>query len=838
MKRLLFLLCIAGIAGAQPATSLMVRESRVFPVFGATAAWAVDAGVVDVTVQQGKVLLFGRAPGQTKIIVSTASSQQTYDVVVTARPGTSITTNAQPSANGGNAEVRYSSAAREIQAGVSIQRAHDALTVRTISHAGEPQGDRAKTSIANASYRVFTRGRELTLFDRDVDHSPLTLDATPLRGIHYLDNHWRLHAGYTAYAAYRSFLIPVERQVVAGGGYAFHTTKRSTFTPSLFAIRGEGTIASLLYDYDNQQSLTARAELGYSHGLGGAAELNYDGEEDQVRASVRDRPEEFAATSTTPRGFFGDASWSHEYGRDSTFAASWSATDVAHTRVMTAAADIDHRLNDRLALLGGATWARINDTRTITIPAGVRFEFARGNVGAVYRYTQSETNRGGNGVRVFGRVSAGHFYASAYADRQESVPTLDVIFSERPDLAIALAELGITATSPADLARALREHAVLAELGFIEDVTIELAPSRTQFGFEAAWLGTDQQVRLRLLHNVVERVSSRRATTLATLTYSRRLTASTDVFASYSYWRTNAGTQPFVEAGLRQRFDGLPSLLGGTGTISGVVFLDEDLDGRSDGSGVSAEVQLDGSKTQRTDASGAFAFKGVPRGAHHVVARIPETPEAYFTTPSRVEAQTGERVAFGVATTPARLIGTIRNDSGAGVGGVRVLLVRGTQQVLATTESNGELAIAVPPGEWQLSIIADSVPAGYALANLDTRSVMLDRAQPQRVEQVLHVLRRRIVEPPAPAVLTAGIPRGYAVQLGAYRIRENADDTLRRARHAGVDASLEHNGVLTFVIAGPYRSRDAAAVIAGKLRHAGLEAVVLSKITSNSPVDR
>jgi hypothetical protein len=63
-------------------------------------------------------------------------------------------------------------------------------------------GDRAKTSVPSASIRLFRRGRELTILDRDVDHSPLTLSHTPVRGVHYLDDHWRLHAGYTAYAAY------------------------------------------------------------------------------------------------------------------------------------------------------------------------------------------------------------------------------------------------------------------------------------------------------------------------------------------------------------------------------------------------------------------------------------------------------------------------------------------------------------------------------------------------------------------------------------------------------------------------------------------------------------
>ena len=81
--------------------------------------------------------------------------------------------------------------------------------------------------------------------------------------------------------------------------------------------------------------------------------------------------------------------------------------------------------------------------------------------------------------------------------------------------------------------------------------------------------------------------------------YSRRLSASTDLFAGYTYWRTERRGEeprktPYVEVGLRQRFDGLPAIPGLGGSISGVVFAaDENLDGVDDGTPVTAEVELD-----------------------------------------------------------------------------------------------------------------------------------------------------------------------------------------------------------------------------------------------------
>ncbi len=891
---LLFLL-VARAAG-QPSFAMFVNETQTVRMLGVTAAWAIDPAVVDASAQHDGVVLSARAPGATKVVVISVTGQHTYDVTVAARAGSGAPA-ARPRTSGGTAEVRYSSAVREIQNSVTLRRENPKqrteVEVRTIHQAGgDRQAGRAQTSVATASVRLFRRNRELTLLDRDVDHSPLTLASTPLRGIHYVDEHWRLHAGATAYATYRSFLVPVERQFVAGGGYAFRAGARSTITPSLFAVRGEGTVASLLYDYRDADRLFVRGEVGFSDGLGAAAELAYDSDDDRVLANVRYRPDGFAvAGSATPRGFFGDASWTHDYGRGSTWSASSSATDTSGLRVISAGTDVDHRITSHVALLGGATWAQFGNARTISIPAGVRFDFARGGFGALYRHMRSETNEGGHGLRLSGRVSRGRFYASAYGDHQRNAPTLDVIFSERPDLALALAELGIVATSPADIARALREHAVLAELGFIEGVTLELAPSRTQLGLEIAWLGdarSRQQLRARLLRNVTEGVSARTTTTIASLSYSRALTSATDVFASWTYWRTelaggDARVQPFLEAGLRQRFDG--SFLGGTGTISGVVFADEDLDGRPDGTGIAAgivaDVELDGARIQKTRTDGTFTFAGVARGPHRVVVRVPQRPEAYFTTPSRVEAETGDRVAFGVAFTPARLMARIVDDAGDGIAGVRLLLERGAGRLSATSESDGELAIAAPPGEWELSLVPDSIPPGYAVTGTEVRTVMLDRAQALRVEQVLPALRtisgraapraqielrplaRRVRAdeegrymirslPPGAVTLVCGggeqrvdVPRGpaaltvhcgappavregaYVVQIGAFRVQANAAAAAARARAAGIEVLVEPDGALTFVRTGSLASRAAATLIAGKLTRAGVEAVVV-----------
>jgi hypothetical protein len=917
--RLLFIgvaLMLAFSSSASTTTiALAVHESRHLQILGVTAAWAIDTTIVDAAVINGGVSLFARSSGRTRVMILGVTGENTLEIVVEAkmRVATPATVRAGRQTT---AEVRYSGATREVQNNVSMTQEKPGritqVNVRSVHQTSTRNGERPGTSLPIVSYGIFTGKRELTLFDRDVNHSPLTLSGTPVRGVHYLDPHWRLHAGYTAYATYQSFLVPVQRELVAGAGYAFRTSARSTLTPSLFTYCGQGSVMSLLYDYKRDDTAALRAELGISGGIGGAVQFMLDDANDHARVDIRYRPRDFAVIGAgEAHGLRADANWSRGYGRGSNLAGSLAATDFGShdERVLAASADVYQRLNDTVALTGGASWgsfdrAGSSATRSLTVPAGVDLHFTRGSITALYRYAQSGVNRGGHGGRLAGRTSLGRLYLSAYADRQQNAPTLDVIFREQPELALALNELGISVTSPTELARALREHAALIELGFIEGVTVDFAPMRTQLGFEAAWLGASaarHQLRLRALHNIVEGVASRSVTTIASIAYSRRISSATDVFAGYTYWQNkrrgqNADLQRYAEIGVRQRFDGVPSFGGNHGTISGTVFADEDLDGVSDGSGLSAQVDLDGANRQQTGPDGRFVFRNVSRGPHRITARVTR-PEAYFTTPSRIEAQSGDIVAFGVASTPARVIGRVTNDAHRGIGGVRVLLARGTHQVFATTGSEGRFTAATAPGEWEISIVLDSVPPDHALTGIEARSVMLDRDEPRKVEWQLRALRsisgsgapadaEIVIEPlrqrvragadgrfsirslpageitlstgnvkrsvvltsdpstvevdfaigsetqtPAVRTIVSGESRGtmgYVVQIGAYRIRANAEETLQRARKNGVDAKLNVSGALTIVRAGPYPTNDAATADATRLIRAGLEAVVTS----------
>jgi hypothetical protein len=777
-------------AQANRTLTVGVHDTFVMQVFGATAAYAVDPAIAEAAVFNGTVTIYGRGAGKTQVIVVSITGQTPFDVTVQGSAGSAATqTTQQRDQSGARVETRYSSARREVQNTVDIvaetPKKRTEIHVENVNY-GQKTSTRATATVPSVSYRVFTRHRELTLLDRVVDHSPLTISTATVRGIHYLDDHWRIHAGYTAYAAYQSFLLPTQRDTVLGVAYSVPLSAHTRLTPGVFAYPSIGdSVASLLFDYARDEKTNARAELGLSNGaIGGAAELALDRDHHRLRLDVRYRPRDFASvTPGQPRGLFADGISSATFGRTS-IDTSVSVSDFdlpgLQQRTISAATNGRVRVTDSLSLLGGVSYGAFDKTRSLIVPAGAQLDFRHFGLTALYRWSEnSATNRGGGGFRLAARASAGRFFATAYVDRQKQAPTLAVIFREQPDLALALEQLGITATTPGDIARALRENSALIALGYIDGVTVDLAPARTQGGVEFAWMGTGAarpQLRARVLFNRTETVASETQTIIATLTGSRRITEATDLFASYTWWLTKRQgqdevVQPIVEVGIRHRFDDLPSF-GARGTIAGSVFIDENLDGAPDGGGVAdAEIEVDGART-KTAADGSFAVLGITRGAHRVTARVPNVEGAYFTTPSRVEASSGDVVRFGVALTPARVFGRIISDAGDGIGGVTVALTRGMSRFSAITGSEGSYSIAAPPGEWSIAVDATTLPAGFS--GDDARAVRLDRAAPTSVAWKIRANRSITGHAPAGATSVFLDRLGRSVPVapdGSFSIR-------------------------------------------------------------------
>lgn len=756
------LIALARIATAAEATTpVAVRETVALPASGATAAYAIDATMADVTLSGGEVLVTGRSPGTTQVIIVEPAGARS--VRVTVRASANAVADALRRQNGaehGVYETRYSSAGGRFDNGFDLFRTSrdrdEEMHFLVSSNLAERFADEPRNVVRTASYTIRTPRRTLTLFDSGVSHSPLTVDQTIVRGVHLAEGGWRLHAGFTSVATFGSTFLSTERRSLAGGGYEFALGDGVTIMPSAFVYPStRGYVASVLSTL-TRPNLHAESEVGYSHGLGAAARVEWTPASSRFMASLRYEPREFDVVNTADlHGFYSEVMWSTVAGRLSADVAA-SADRYELPRLTqqstTATANLRYALTNTVAAFTGFNYGDfrgdgvVSHIRSETLPIGLSYDTSGFGVSAAYRYSQnSATNIGGNGFRLAARASAGPLLLSGYVDRQTDAPTLDLIFHDRPDLAIALEQLGISATTPQEIARALRDNAALIQLGFIEGVTVNLAPTRTQAALEAAWLGRSDarpQFRLRLLLNRNEHVASRSTTTIATATFSRRLTAATDVYAGASIAKTDGGTQQIYEGGARRQLDGMPFFGRRTGTISGTVFEDDEILAElpPNPRGIAGvEVQLDGAQTTSTDANGRFTFTKVATGTHRVAARLAGT--AYFTTGSSNVAMPGDTVNFGVARTPARLVGTVLDDQGQPVANVTVSLTRGERHFTAASRGDGTYAIAAPPGEYMAEVVPESLPAGVTFDHAAAHRVALERAKPLEAPFVVHINR-------------------------------------------------------------------------------------------------
>lgn len=757
MKRaFLFIIVLLSVRELLAADlTVTTGEARQLLVPGVTAAYAIDGSIAEASSRSGIVTISGKSAGTTRVVIVTMEETRTIEIVVVARVA-AIPIAAEAKAPAAAVETRYTSSTRQettvIDAASGDEKRRTEVHVMNVNQ--------PRTSFPSASYSIVTPSRRITFFDRPVDNSPLTLSRTNLRGFHLESDTWRIHAGYTGAAFYDGLVLPAQRELVFGASYVYPVSPVLRLMPSLFLYPSRsvsedrrGAVASLLAEYGNDDAFHARGEIGVSRVLGGAFQLSMDRAGQILRADVRYEPRRFAGAGPSDlHGFYSDASWSGNFGNRVSAIVDASANHYIlpgfEQRSVTSAAEVRYRATKTLSILGGANYGDFEaivpsgaSARSFTVPVGFSLDFIHGGLTALARFGDSSASSSTRGFRFSGRVSGGGFFATAYLDRQSEAPTLELIFRERPDLALALEQLGLTADSPQDIARLLRDNAALINLGFIEGATVDLSLLRTQAGLELAWLSNSparQQLRLRLIHDRAERVAFATTSNIATLSYSRRITETTEVQASLSEWTTKIGASAAtrdrsVDIGIRKRFDEMPSL--GGGTISGIVFVDEEMEGTPspDSHGIEGvEVSLDGGRSSTTDTRGRYAFSSVSNGMHRIAAQLP-SPSAYFTTASSTEAKSGEHVDFGIANTPARLVGNVVSDAGLGVGGVVIALTRGERRITATSGGDGHYSIAAPPGEWHAAIDRDSLPSVYTLSQ-EGHDVALDRGAPKTLD--------------------------------------------------------------------------------------------------------
>jgi cell division protein FtsN len=752
--------------------TVRVQETAIIEIAGATAAYTTNPAIADVTIAAaGRISVTGVSSGTTQLVVITAGGTQSYLITVApdSRPSAAPPKAGAPAAR---YEGRYSSGPARVQNTVDVvttdgERGSE-IHVLHIHDLLAGSGESSDV-LASIFYRHTTPGHRLTLLDEIVDVSRMTVSSTQVRGLHWRQGLLELHGGYASSTMYDGFLLPTDRRWVGGAGYGIdsHSIR---WTPSVYGFFSQpagtaarrGMVGALTAEHRQGDTLYVRGDVGISRSLAASGQIRYDSPRDQFRAFLSLKPEGFPTLGLADLpGEHAELDWSRRATDrlSITSSGTFDRFNFAALRQTIGAASLGlhYNLTAHLALLGGADVSVVRtpttSIRTIGLPLGVAYSASAFGLSASYRLLNtSSSSRHGDALRINANARRGRLAASAWAERQRQAPTLDLIFSAEPGLELALLRLGISVRTPEDVARALRDNAALIDLGFITGVNVDLTPRRLQAGFNLGWSGSgprSDHLRLLAVIGRDEGISTTRENLIATLTYSRRVLSATDLYGSYTWWRTSLSalqeTGTSTEIGLRQQFAGLPRFLRRSGTIEGFAFLDPEMRGAR---GLGTEplpdivVTLDGSRTERTDATGAYAFHQVPPGPHRIAAQLPPSPRAFFSTPSHAETTVPAHIDFGLVWAAARIDGRVISDAGTGIAGA---ILSATAQngtpITTTSDAEGRFVFAVPPGTFRVALATESLPAGYSNAGERERTVTVEPDQPQSVSFEVRAIR-------------------------------------------------------------------------------------------------
>ena len=761
----------AGVAaaGAQTRTvHLAPRQTVILDDTEATAAWAVDPDVVEATIRRGRVTLVGRRAGATVVSVVGASGVRTYETVVDApRPGTSAGPFAETGQRFSAFQGGYDSSTTRATGSLDVvdrsRGRRRALHVTGVARSDREGSTEAAVSLPSLSVELSSGENELVLFDGFVEHSVLTVNGVSVRGAHVRRGPLVAHAGYASTLLYEDLILPGRAEVVAGVSYGL-SRGPYTLTPSAFVFPsrsdagGErGAVGSVALSRGKARDpFRLRTELGYGGRWGGAAELALDAGTSRLRVQARHEPRGFASLGLgAPQGTFAEGTWAASAGRlsfNTNASLGRYALPTGTHRSDATSGTLRLALAKDLFLTGGASlgWfdAGSGRVRALSLPAGLAYEGRRAGVSVLYRYQANmAANHGGSGGRLGLRAGGSRLRGSVFVDGQREAPTVDFTLRQEPRLQRLLAEQGLTARTPEELARLLVQYAPLEGQGYLEGVSLSVNPWRVQAGGDVAVsLRKDgrQQLRLRAFVDRTRTVTRRRETTLASLSYSH-VVGGAELVAGYTW--SASDIDGWVHEGssfqitLRKRFEGLPRLpWTGGGAVTGHVFADEEARGSYSKAMpplAGTRVRLDGARLATTDASGRFRFDDVPPGPHTVEAILPSAEGSFFTTPSSAVVGPGAAVGFGLCRTPAQLFGFVRDDAGREVAAVALRLQGEGREAAATTDSRGRFAIATAEGDYVAAIDPESLPAGYDAAGAAPARVSLRRGEAVRLDFVV-----------------------------------------------------------------------------------------------------
>ncbi len=788
MKRWVFILAFVVYPATARTQSITVgyRQTISVPAPGALAAFSLDDFCAEAKAQDETLTILGKNPGSAHIVVVMHDGTKTFEVRVLPAPPSYPPGFVQPLAasaasENGSYESRYTSGPSQSENIIDFMRREGDRSVRF--HLGgmflfTPVAGRSTFGLSSVFYQILTSYREFTLLDQFMTNSPLTVDGSIVRGFHFRQGAFLFHVGYASLTTFENFILPSLKEGVIGVGYRFSLGDHASLMPNFYFFPGRrasenigrrGTVASLVYDYEPAKNLGLLAEVGFSHGVGAAARFHFYGAHDQLSADLRYEPIQFASLSfNSLHGLYSNVDWTRYLTPRLTSTLSfigdhYTLPSLDLTNVV-ANLNLQFQLFRRWSLVSGANYGSSKTQfplgpaiSALGLPMGVSFYSVHFQGSFLYQYSRNSSAllRSDEFRATLGTYWSG-FHLSGFVDRQTQAPTIGFILAGIPGLQEALDKLGISATTPEQIALVLRDTAGLANQGFIEGVKINLSPVRLQAGTDLTWSNrtpSRQQFHFSFLYDRNDLLQGGNQTAIGTLSYSLKFKNVNEFFASLSLLRSNTAgtpgwrTSPLFEISIRRQFGSAPNFIISRrwGTIRGVVFADDGATGTYHPGGPllsDVEVVLDDTRRIRTDHSGHYVFSRVSYGLHSVELVYHSTSPFFFTTASRVQSDADAEVNFGVGLSSARLFGFVRSDAGIGLPGVEISISKGPQHFSAQTDAEGKFRVeGLYRGEYEVKLDIDSVPPGYSLAELETQRTTVEASAPGQIAFTLKAIR-------------------------------------------------------------------------------------------------
>lgn len=763
---------LAPTAAATQTLRVTVGQTLTLSSEGTTAAYTVDPTIAEASIDRNTVSIVGRRAGATRVIVVHTASIREHDLLVVKKPdGGFASTPARPAPTPAAVTVwdtTYNSTTGRLtgqfETSTVARETTTRLRIANAFYVNRAATADSRLALPQLSFERSASDRQLVLLDHRVQESPLTIDNVRLRGVHYRDSRLHIHAGLASPFLYQSVVIPARAAAAVGFSYQMDLGP-GRLTPSVYYLDGRrqqhgsaGVVTTLTFA---GRASGSRSDWMFEGGYGGApvaaGRFTYAGLHDRLSVSARHQPSgAFSLGVGRLIGSTTDAAWHHRIAPRVSLEASGIYSDVSLPQTMQrtthGSLELRYRATERWTAHGGARPAAFEQLpqaliHSLTIPLGIAYQGRTAGFSALYRYQQSTgKNAGGSGGRVGLQRAWGDVRTTAYFDVQQDAATVDLVFREQPALARAFLELGLLARTPEEFLLALRDHPELLQSGYLTGSSLSLAPRRLQGAISASWRShgeSRQEAKLRLQLDHTRTVNSNKASMMSALSYGRAVIRPLDLVGSVTAWsRTPSPAGPQMhwsfEIAARLRITARPRLPGfaAGGTIRGVVFRDEAAMGRrtDTSAGVAgARLLVDGSKEIVSDAEGRFSVRVSDSGTH-TIQLVLDDSQAYFTTAGMVMAQSGEVVAFGVGSAPARLFGTVVSDAGIGLGGVRIALTDATTTRVAVTDSTGGYKLTASQGTYTVALDAGSLPAGYRVSDSLVPTVTLSPATPGRLE--------------------------------------------------------------------------------------------------------